>query len=499
MLGQLLTESEKKHRLISENANEIILILDGNFRVEYINEFALKRVLGYLKEELIGKLVIKIAHPEDQEDILNKFKEMFETKEVIVEGRLRHKDGYYIWAELNGKLFFDQSQRPKFRMIIRDITERKLIELKLKASQTIFRHLIETSPYSILLLDYNGKILDCNLTTTTLLGYKKVELINKHVLDVSIFPSELMSILKKREEIPLEGKVPRPLEFQIYKKDGKLIWVNVINTIIEMEGKKIIQVIVQDISEKKEEEIKLRSSEQKYRDAYQRVEFYKDLFTHDVINIFQVISSSTDLFRILNKNVRFPKESEELLDLIKEQTIRGNRLVSNVRTLSKLVDTKIITKPTELYRVLENSIKYVKNSFRTKKIRIHLNFVYHEFKVSANNLLEDVFENILINAIKYNANEVIEILIKISRIVESNRIYIQIEFIDNGIGIPDSLKESIFQRESKEKKGGKGMGLGLSLVFNIIKQYGGKIWVENKVKVDYTQGSNFILLLPEIA
>ncbi len=71
------------------------------------------------------------------------------------------------------------------------------------------------------------------------------------------------------------------------------------------------------------------------------------------------------------------------------------------------------------------------------------------------------------------------------------------EFLDNGIGIQDSRKDIIFKTGFNSKKGGKGMGIGLSLVVIILKIYEGKIRVENRVKGDYYRGSNFILLIPE--
>ena len=75
---------------------------------------------------------------------------------------------------------------------------------------------------------------------------------------------------------------------------------------------------------------------------------------------------------------------------------------------------------------------------------------------------------------------------------------IMLEFSDNGIGIPDDRKVMIFKRGNRELKGSKGMGIGLSLVKKIMKGYNGKIWVEDKVIGDFSKGSNFILLIPEI-
>ena len=70
------------------------------------------------------------------------------------------------------------------------------------------------------------------------------------------------------------------------------------------------------------------------------------------------------------------------------------------------------------------------------------------------------------------------------------------EFKDNGLGISDYRKTSIFERGSQKSWKSKGMGLGLSLVKKIIDMYHGDIWVEDRVKGDHTKGSNFIIMIP---
>jgi len=109
-----------------------------------------------------------------------------------------------------------------------------------------------------------------------------------------------------------------------------------------------------------------------------------------------------------------------------------------------------------------------------------------------------VFENILVNSVKYNNNPNIEIIIKISRTQINNKNFIKIEFIDNGIGIPDNIKDKVFQRAFIKDKTVSGMGLGLSLVNKIIEKYNGQIWVEDKIKGDFVKGSNFIIIIPEV-
>ena len=110
---------------------------------------------------------------------------------------------------------------------------------------------------------------------------------------------------------------------------------------------------------------------------------------------------------------------------------------------------------------------------------------------------QEVVDNILINSVKYNDKESIDIIIKIKQERKDDKNYIKVEFIDNGMGIKDDRKDIIFKRGYREFKGEKGMGLGLSLVKKIVNNYNGKIWVEDKVDGDYSQGSKFVVLIPQ--
>ena len=140
----------------------------------------------------------------------------------------------------------------------------------------------------------------------------------------------------------------------------------------------------------------------------------------------------------------------------------------------------------------------MKKSYKDKNLAIRVDSIGEKLFIKANNFLEDVFENLLINAIKHNKNLRIEITVKISRDRKVGISYLKMEFLDNGIGVADSMKEKIFQRGYNREKNVYGMGLGLSLVRGIIETYNGKIWVEDRVKGDRSKGSNFVLLIPEV-
>ncbi|MFX0070885.1 MAG: sensor histidine kinase, partial [Candidatus Hermodarchaeota archaeon] len=88
---------------------------------------------------------------------------------------------------------------------------------------------------------------------------------------------------------------------------------------------------------------------------------------------------------------------------------------------------------------------------------------------------------------------------KISVRIEKADEKVTISVMDNGIGIPDFKKESIFMRGMKEYKSVSGIGLGLSLVKKILENYNAEIYVENRIREDYTKGSNFIIVFSQLA
>jgi signal transduction histidine kinase len=183
--------------------------------------------------------------------------------------------------------------------------------------------------------------------------------------------------------------------------------------------------------------------------------------------------------------------------MIKSQIVRGSKLISDVRTLTSLDENEISLEKIDISKFLKESIKFVKKAYTDRGLSIIRGDHNEKYYINANELLQDVFDNILINSVKYNENTVVEINIKICKVVIDKKDYIKIEFIDNGIGVEDIRKTLIFQPGQREIKGTKGMGMGLSLVSKIMEIFDGKIWVEDKVKGDYTQGSNFVLLLPK--
>jgi len=226
---------------------------------------------------------------------------------------------------------------------------------------------------------------------------------------------------------------------------------------------------------------------------------YGDLLIHDFGTILQNIKFSIDLSTYyLNK----PEEMKNLVNIINRHVIRGMQLISNVQNLSKIDESKKSIQSIDVLEVLKKSINFIESAFQESYLKIGINYSIPHISspdrlyVQCNNLLQNAFENILFNAIHYNKNTCVEILVKISMKELNNTQFVKLEFIDNGIGVGNPRKKIIFEKGYEKHKGGKGMGFGLSLVKKLIENYNGHIWVEDKVKGDYKKGSNFVILIP---
>lgn len=282
------------------------------------------------------------------------------------------------------------------------------------------------------------------------------------------------------------------------KKNKKIIaWHN---TVIQDQNGKIIGTLSsgEDITERKRAEEHLVESEENLRNAYKQAEFYKDLISHDINNILQSILSAAELGSAIGNEPQSNNKVEKFLEGIKIQVERGARLINNVQKLSTLSKNLQSLEISKILGIIRESKQNLKERFPNKKIEIKEEIPSEEAIILVNELLVDIFDNILINAVLYNDKSTIEILIRIKRIEIDGQNYIRMEFIDNGKGIKDIRKKLVFERGSNKEKSMHGMGLGLSLVKQILDIYQGEIWIEDRVKGDYSQGSKFIIRIPEV-
>ena len=257
-----LNDSEAKFRLIIESANDLIAILDQDFKHEYINKHY-ESILGYSKEELIGTHPISIVHPDDIKKAMKTTRIGIKKGKASVDLRYRHKNGHVLWFEMKGSYFKDVNGVYKSLVISRDITERKIAEQKLRESEEKYRNLINNISDVIFELDMNNKFTYISPQIFDTFGYHPEELIGKNVFTF-IKPDDISNVKNTMEQAENSEKV-LTLQGNACHKEGYYIPVSARGKVYNYMGKKRHLVLLRDVSKIKEAEQKIIDSEEKHR------------------------------------------------------------------------------------------------------------------------------------------------------------------------------------------------------------------------------------------
>jgi len=209
--------SEQNYRFIVENVNDLVVILDKNYNIEYVNERAHFNSMGYKKEDLIGVSGMKFVHPDDIKTATDAIARGLETGENKAVVRIQHKDGNYLWQEFKGVTYTDDKGLLKLILIARDISDRKEIENKLKKSkkelkktlettESHYKFIYETAPAGLWSATFhNGVFIRVNQKTADILGFKNVSDVVNKVGAGDFFSKEkrknFLQLIKEKGEI----------------------------------------------------------------------------------------------------------------------------------------------------------------------------------------------------------------------------------------------------------------------------------------------------------
>ncbi|MBY9008998.1 MAG: PAS domain S-box protein, partial [Candidatus Lokiarchaeota archaeon] len=304
IIEQELKESKEKYRLMIENINDLISIIDQLFKFEYVNENTLKNLLGYTSKEIIGRSYLDFVHPEDKDRAIETLTTDFRSGMSVIELRIKHKEGVWIWFECRGQTFSSKKGTHNTLIISRDISDRKSAEKR-------YKNLFEDSPNAILLINLKGIVIDSNSTTKKLFGYEKEEFIDKPINKLTdIFSQEVKSFYKLIFRASFNNDFPKPIEIQVKIKGGDLIWVVLQASLIKQNNKTLIQFIFQDITEKKKGElITEKFKEELEVEVQKRTKELNDALEQQKLYLDQIVKSSqikTEFMATMSHELRTP-------------------------------------------------------------------------------------------------------------------------------------------------------------------------------------------------
>ena len=231
-----------------------------------------------------------------------------------------------------------------------------------------------------------------------------------------------------------------------------------------------------------------------YDDAIRAVsesQGYLDLIIHDIGNMVDPL-----IFYLESMERAQQGSGSHIPQLDKAVTLarETRNLVDNVRGISQIKASDAIPRRGfDLREVLVKCISSVKRDHPSKDIVVGFDCPYSGCNVSADDLIFDLFSNILSNSVKYSGGQTAELDVSIS---DGHSAWI-VRIEDRGIGIPDEKKGCIFDRFSPRPGNGKAGGLGLSIVSLLVGRYNGLVTVKDRVQGDYTKGACFEVALPK--
>lgn len=509
-------KSEEKFRDLIENIYDWVWETDVNVVFTYSNP-QVRDYLGYAPEEVIGRSMYDFMKPEMGKRITGMLGGMIKHRAqvAIAEKTMIAKDGNPVDFEMTVSLIATEDGTiVGFRGICRDIRDRKRAEeARRKAygelekrvaertealvrAQATMQSILETAPIGIIVVDAETKMI--------MFHSREIEKIFGRSLPgtiygLNIYPYRLLQpdgSLLRDEDLPLKisiksGASVTNKEIKVKTENGTERTILVSSAPIKSSDGRVTAAVASifDIT-------RIRYAENEVMEAKAQAEMYLDLMGHDINNLNQAgigyLELALDAIRSKSK-----LESSDILFLNRamEALTTSSQLIDNVQKLQRTRAGGLKHKAIDLCDIL-TELKDHYSHVPDRKIAIRLSTNNYCFVV-ANELIHDVFSNLIGNAIKHSPPErPLEIDVSIRNIIVDDEALYEISVDDNGPGIPDELKSRLFARFQRGKTKTSGRGLGLYLVKTLVEDFKGNVRVEDRVKGDYKKGARFVVRLP---
>ena len=362
----------------------------------------------------------------------------------------------------------------------------RALEEKHTQSQVRFKTIFEESQLGNKILGPDLSILEVNEAFIALLGYSdKNDIINRKVIEFAhpdfVEHWHELQIKLWTEKIPSFS-----LDTCLVRKNKTMIWCHVTSILFQDGGRNLGYTILEDITERKVLEVKAKR-------LYEAQELVMNAVAHDLKSPLNTIQS---LSGIIRQNIERQENDKALLhlSLLDKTCSRKDVIINDLLLIGELeLESEVLQKKTvDVVEIIKSVVELRSPAAEKKNVQVVTE--YRQPVIFAHvdrEKLSRVVENLLTNAIKFTGSSG---QVNISVKEEEDHMLLQVK--DNGIGIPESIQASIFNKFTKAKrKGTQGeetTGLGLFIAKRIVDMHEGMIWletVENK-------GTTFFVRIP---
>jgi len=468
-----LRESEQRFKTLANTAPAILWISEPGGSCSFLSR-SWYEFTGQSEDAALDFGWLDAVHPDDRAQARRVILEANSRREKFsLDCRVRRADGEYRWS-LNSGLprFTPEGGFAGHIGSVIDIHERKQVA----QASILLSAIVDSSDDAIVSKDLNGIIRSWNRGAERLFGYKPEEVVGKHI--------SLLAPPERVDEIPdILSRIARGQRVEHYRtkrrtKDGRILTVSLtVSPIHDASGAVIgASKIARDITERERQEQALREVNAALARSNADLQQFAYSASHDLQEPLRMVATYGELLQ-REFGGRLGEEGDEYIGYTVQGALRMEQLLNDLRAYT--VASSADQEPPEevdagqiLDKALANLAAAINQSgatiTRTALPRIHL----RDFQ------LEQVFQNLVGNAIRYRGSEPPQIHIAAETLGRQWLFSVQ----DNGIGIDGQYREKIFGIFQRLHSAAEypGTGMGLAICQRIVERAGGRIWVESE-------------------
>ena len=475
----IVTESKYK-KIFDHAAIGIARINSNTGQILEVNQY-LCDFLGYQESELLNKKIKSLIYPDDLEGDRILFKKLLEgkIKRFNKEIRYLNNNGNVIWSNVIITPLWNKDQEPSSHIvIIEDVNKRKAEQQILVDSQRSLKSLINTIDGIVWEGDfYTYKCVFISEKVKDILGYSAKQWMSTPDFWLDhLHPDDKENMLAFLKRLFLEDS-QKDAEYRIFAKDGSIIWIRDIVTVIREEGQPLkLRGIMIDITNKKNAEEELNKSFNLVNEQNKRLLNFSYIVSHNLRSHAGNIEGISSLI----ENAQTEEERDEMIQLLKKVANNLNDTLFNLNNIVS-IQTSVAIEVESL-----NLNEYVLTTLATQNAQILsknatiLNNIDDKIFVNHNRAyLESILLNLVSNALRYSHPERMPV---ISFTCFEERAQTVLRVSDNGIGIDlKKYGDKLFGIYQTFNGNADARGFGLFISKNQIEAMNGKIEVESIV------------------